>query len=233
MHITTRIPGRKDDGLLGQYGFRGFPSLAWLDAEGNLVTKQGGRDVEAFQSTLTNLDALDDLRARIKKDGKGSKGLQADLLVAELNLGLVSFEDAKKRRKGLRRLRPNVAAELDGLLLNLEVQEIVDSMGRDRGAAEEAGAKFYAMAKEGRVPTGGSGFSFWRLAMDHAESEGDAKVFEMGYNCLAEELKDEPRAKRFLEGLAEDLAEMKKVSSADQVDSLESQSVVLSVTGMS
>ena len=228
----TRIPGKKDDDLLGKYGFRGFPSLAWLDAEGNLVTKQSGRDVEAFQATLTNLDALDDLRVRIKKGGKGSKGLQADLLVAELNLGTVSYEDAKKRRKGLRRLKDSVAIEIDGLLLNLEIQEILESTGRDRGAAEKAGAKFYDMAKKGRVPSGDSGFSFWRLAMDHAKSEGDAKVFEMGYNSLAEELKDEPRAKRFLEGLAEELAEMKKVSAAGQVDSLESQSVVLAVTGM-
>ena len=228
----THIPGRKDDDLLSKYGFRGFPSMAWLDAEGNLVTKQGGRDIEAFQGTLTNLDAIDSLRARIKKDGKGGQRLQPELLVAEMNLGLVSFEEAQKRRKGFKRLRADVATELDGLLLNLEVQEIVESTGRDRGAAEEAGAKFYAMAKEGRVPSGESGFSFWRLAMDHAKSEGDAAVFQMGYKSLAEELKDEPRAKRFLEGLAEDLAEMKELSSATQVDATESQSVVLAVTGM-
>ena len=36
----TKIEGRKDDELLRTYEFRGFPSMAILDAKGEAITKK-------------------------------------------------------------------------------------------------------------------------------------------------------------------------------------------------
>ena len=54
LHITTRIPERENDGMLQEKGGRGFPYLAVLDAEGNVVAKVQQRSVDGFRSTVDN-----------------------------------------------------------------------------------------------------------------------------------------------------------------------------------
>ena len=43
LHITTRIEGRENDGLLGDVGGTGFPTLVVLDATGSVIAKHGRR----------------------------------------------------------------------------------------------------------------------------------------------------------------------------------------------
>ena len=58
----------------------------FLDANGKEVAKPSNRSVEGFDSTLSDIKALDDLRARISN---GEKGLEASCLLREMNLGAV------------------------------------------------------------------------------------------------------------------------------------------------
>ena len=98
LHVTTRIAGRKYDGLLGEKGFRGFPSLAFMDAEGNILAKPQSRSVTAFESTRTALIEHADLVKRIEG---GEKGLDATLLLCEYALGKVDSAAFKTRSESL------------------------------------------------------------------------------------------------------------------------------------
>jgi hypothetical protein len=83
LNVMTKIEGHPYDNLLRDKGFGGFPSLAFMDAEGNVLAKQGERSVEGFRKTHKAVANFQDLQARIKK---GEKGLEFALFVAEWDL---------------------------------------------------------------------------------------------------------------------------------------------------
>ena len=94
-HITTRVPGDPDQGLLYEKGGRGFPTLAFLDADGHMVAKQRGRSAEAFNATLEG--AVQDffaLQERAKKD----KDARLELLKKEVELGRIDDFDKMRER---------------------------------------------------------------------------------------------------------------------------------------
>ncbi len=52
LHVTTRVDTDKYQTLLRDKGFRGFPSLAFLDAEGEVIAKHSGpRTLEGVKAT--------------------------------------------------------------------------------------------------------------------------------------------------------------------------------------
>ncbi len=99
LHVTTRIPGKKYDNLLRKNGFGGFPTLAFMDAEGKVLTKlhYSKRSLEGFAESLKNVSRLQDLRARAASDPQAA----IDLLLLEMEMKTLRFEAAKERAKGL------------------------------------------------------------------------------------------------------------------------------------
>ena len=229
----TRIEGHSHDAISNKYGIRGFPTLMFLNADGDKVGEPGGRSVEAFGGTLNDLKALDAIRARI---ASGEKGLSAALLLREMNMGAVSFADASSRRASLEKPKNmkkkawnELLADIDGQMVNLEIGDLLEGAGRDKEKHEALKATFYAMAKEGKVATGDLLYPFWSSAMEHAKGEKDAAVFGAGLNALEKEYGSNPRARPVLDKMKAELEGMLEVS---QVEAPESQTVVLAVTGM-
>jgi hypothetical protein len=54
-HITTRIKGEKYDDLLKKVGGRGFPTFAFLDETGKVLRIARGRNVQAWEKILKEL----------------------------------------------------------------------------------------------------------------------------------------------------------------------------------
>lgn len=210
LHVTTRIEGRLNDDLLSVYGGRGFPTLKFLDAEGKAVAEPGGRSVEAFQTTADALNSLADLKKRI---AKGEKGLDAKLLLAEMNLGSVTFADAKKRLAGMKKVKPETKAKIKAALVNLEFDDLLNSMTREN--QDEIGEKVAKMAKDGRIPTGDTADMFWSVVSGWADENGDVVLLEKGYNHLFKKYGEEERAKEYFEKLKERIEELKKNADPD------------------
>ena len=61
-HITTRIPGREGDDLLGKKGGGGFPYVVGMDAEGRVLSRLSQRSVEGFQKMMDEAKASLELR---------------------------------------------------------------------------------------------------------------------------------------------------------------------------
>ena len=76
----SRVKERPHDNLLGKYGFRGFPSFAILNAEGEKVGVPRGRSVEAFEKAFADVARIAELK---KKAAAGDEAAQAELAKME------------------------------------------------------------------------------------------------------------------------------------------------------
>ena len=92
--VMTRIEGREDDDLLTKYGFRGFPSFAILDAEGEAITKQMGRDLASMQ-TAASLCLRSFLYTRKKRGERGSRARYKFVLTSIARAGPVAWRYEK------------------------------------------------------------------------------------------------------------------------------------------
>lgn len=92
LHLTTRIPGKAHDDLFKVKGFRGFPSLCFMNADGEVLHKIPGnqRSLKALHSARENVERLLELTAKPESDVNAKR----DLLVLQLEMGHVGFVDA-------------------------------------------------------------------------------------------------------------------------------------------
>ena len=190
--------------LLKEKGGTGFPSLFWMDADGNVLARQGERSVEGFTKTLKNLKAHADLKA---KAAKGDRAATVDLLVSEIELGKLDFDAASKQAKGLGELTNEQKARIDGLLLGLEVSKLASARTPDARAA--ASKQMLGMMKEGRIPTGNAARLFYSMVLTAAEAEKDAKAFEQAMEGIKQLVGDDARAKPMLDSMQKRLDKLK------------------------
>lgn len=182
-HVTSQVQTDKHDQLLSQKGGTGFPYLAFLDAEGNVLAKHMGmREVAGFSATAKTAAAFVDLK---KKAENGDKAAKSELLVQQLELGHLSADDARAKMKDVA-LSAEQKAKVEALLANAEVQDVLKTVTQDKATRVAAGKKFLELKKAGKpAPAGEREFqSYWIFIMDAAEADKDARTFEEAYEAL-------------------------------------------------
>jgi len=170
-HVTTQVETDKYQSLLKEKGGRGFPTLLFLDADGNVLAQQGERTVAGFERTAALLQGLEATR---KKADAGDASAKVDLLLAEMKLGGVKTRDQASSR--LVGLQPDAGQkkELDSFFTEWEVEELM----AERPPVDEVAQKFAAMWREGRVPEGRNARYFWNTLLTWADKKGDAEILE-------------------------------------------------------
>ena len=156
----------------------GFPSLAFMDAEGEVLTSPRQRSVESFNATLDGVQNY--LRLKEKAAG-GDETVANALFLAELDVSTVShpkvgFEEAVARFAELRGWTADEKKTIENELVSLEFVSIIIE-GRQLGSGRAARKKAADMAKAGRIPSGRMATEFWRYNIQHAEAEGDWLLF--------------------------------------------------------
>ncbi|MBL7008826.1 MAG: hypothetical protein ISR76_07490 [Planctomycetes bacterium] len=189
-----------------QKGGRGFPTLQFMDAEGNTLAEPAGREVKDFEATLKQLAELEDLRARI---AKGEKGLEAKLFLAELEMGKYGFEEAKEKAKQFPKLTAEQKKRVAKLLLNAEVNDLLGKITSEEAMLETA-VRMKELLDEGRIPDGEAGDGFWSILMDWADRNSDAGVFEKALAALKAKYGEEEGAKAYFDRQEARLKEMKE-----------------------
>jgi hypothetical protein len=197
------VEGEPYPTLLQDKGFRGFPSLAFMDAEGEVIHTQGDRSVAGFQRSFTALDVLAKIDEKAAADDPAAA---TKLFLAKLALDKFEFEAAVAERAKLTAVTDEEALEIEEMLTNLEVQHVMKEAGRDRAAA---GKRFAAMYADGKVPTGFAARAFFSAIMAHAEAEGDADLFEQAMDAMKEALDHDPRYKRYYDEWAKTLEKLR------------------------
>lgn len=201
LHITTRIPGKKHDGMLSDKGGQGFPYLAWLDSNGDVLAKQDDRSIEGFAKSGKAVSKYVDLKARF--DG-GDTSLATELFLVEMDLGKHEYEAAKEKAASLK-LTDEQKTQVDGMLFGLEIAWRVGQLPRlRRGASaedqEDFKAKKLAVAdvfqgylEAGKYPA--DDMTAYRMSepiMFKAMTNKDAALFEKVLARLKKQAGDNP-----------------------------------------
>jgi hypothetical protein len=188
LHNTSRVEDEPYPTLLQDKGFRGFPSLCFMDADGNVLTKPTQRTVANFGETHAQTKKLLAIRA---KGDKASPAEQKELFLAELDLGLIKAEEIQPRADKLT-LSAEEKARVAGKVVDLEVADIM-AKSRDAGP-EKTGEALVALLKAGKTPSE-QNTMFWGGVLRHASTQKDAELAKRAYDVLMKR-KDAPeRAK--------------------------------------
>ena len=129
-------------------------------------------------------------------------------MIAGLELGRYRADEAKKLLSKLGPLSKDKQEKIDGLLTNLEVEEIWSGL-RSQAQAIEAGRKFLVMEQNGRVPTGRTGMNFYVAILAAHEADANVEGFEKALVTFRELVRGEPRAARMLERMEATLEKLK------------------------
>lgn len=229
LHVTTRIEGRAHEGLLMEKGFRGFPSLAFMDAEGEVIGKPAERNAAGFDSTLT---ALTNYQALAKRVADGEEGLDAELLLVEQALGKVEGDEFATRAKALENVTKVQQAQIDQVLIDNEVLQLA---GSARGGGLEAAAKrFIEMLESKKMPGDSPRIrgAFWQTLANYATEQGDGELLRKAADGIRKDLASNPRAITYADSLGKTADQLerhavlaKKI--ADGAEGLQAEFLVL------
>jgi hypothetical protein len=189
------VDGEPYPKLLQEKGFRGFPSLCFMDAEGNVLTKPTARTVANYVETQA---VTKDLMALKAKGDKLTDAEAKQLFLAELNLDMIAAGDIQKRADAVKGLSDADKALVAGKLVDGEFAAILQrpiprgDAEAQKTAMEETMAQVAAMAKAGKVPSGQRTLQFWSMALQHAATAKDVELAEQAFAAL----EGHPDAKR-------------------------------------
>ena len=170
----TKIEGRAHDDLLITKGFGGFPTLAFMDAEGEILGQPADRSVLSFEACREALMVIDEVSA---KADAGDPEALAELLLLENDLGRVEADAFAERAASVRAgASKDQLARLDQALVDNEVLDLANRYYR--GEQETAGAGMLALLDAGKRPTasGKYGGNYWGVLSTWARPKGDAKL---------------------------------------------------------
>jgi hypothetical protein len=211
-HVTSHVEGDAYQNLLSEKGGRGFPFLAILDANGDVVAKPASRDVAGFEAALADGAKFLDLKA--KEDPTVDD--RVDLLCLEIALGRLDLEQARESAAGIEGMSDAQKAKVADAILPLEIRSHMPKSRRPTPEERQASGKAFAeMFKAGREPTDLRTLQpFFIFMLDYAEAEKDADLFKKALGKLEAAFADNPRATRFLDAQR---ARLEKLESAKKV----------------
>lgn len=199
LHNTSHVDDEPYPNLLHEKGGNGYPTVSYLDHTGRLLHQMEFEKLgmPEFEKQFEALGAWKALKAKV--DG-GEKKLARKLFTTELGLGMLGHAEARKRFEGLRKqFSDGEVRGIERKLITAEFQAVLRTIDlRDPKTEIAAGEKFVAMIEKDRIPQSRQIISFWKGALVHAESKGDADQFEKIMNRAKKEMGDDPRAKRYL-----------------------------------
>jgi hypothetical protein len=196
LHVTTRIPGREHDDLLGRYGQSGFPTVLVLDADGRCVAVPAERTIAAFRA------ALEEARRRITEGDDGvERGPRAAAEAWLRDRRLGNYADLDADRAAFERHRAVLTPdELAGVEHSLAERALADSIRRleklglgagelDFTAPEVESALFGALAAReslGGWPPGAPSNRALIALLAWADAHDDARLFAIWVEQLRE-----------------------------------------------
>jgi hypothetical protein len=197
-HITSLAQGEKYQDLLAEKGGQGWPSVIFLDSDGNVLARHAGPlTVEGFDASGARPRAFLELRAKAEKGGVPSK---IDFILARLELGHLKPGEAENRiRETGGTPSPEQKKRLDELVANVEVEAILRPV-KSEETKNAASKRCYERRKSGKAPPTAEPWrgAYWNLILERSQSVGDVEVFEEALQILKEKYSTLPDAQKYL-----------------------------------
>lgn len=184
--VMTKIEGRENDELLRTYGFRGFPSLALLDPNGDAIMKNLARDVHSMASAVKAAADYAELKAKVDA---GEEVDQGRWLLARLGLNKLELEPAMSEFASLD-LEGEQRQEAIHHLVQLELGQLMSKAREGGDGAKAAQQRVLVMFHEDwKPPEGSSVQSFYdSLLIEAAKEQEDEAAFRYAYPRVRERL---------------------------------------------
>ncbi|MEE2888628.1 MAG: hypothetical protein VX951_14455 [Planctomycetota bacterium] len=204
LHITSRIKSEKYPDLLSEKGGRGFPHLAFMDQDGNVLAKPKKRSVAGFTETLTT--EVPAFFALKKKAVEGSKADKAAFLMRRFELGHLNTDQMSKAIGKGTILNEKQIKTITGKLAEAKVTEITRGVNfRDDSTFGPIAKKLRALEKSDGLPPGRGGLNAWFIIMGDAYHRKDVKEFERALTAMKKGGANNPR---FIKAQEERLKEL-------------------------
>ena len=205
-HVTSFVAGERHGNLLVEKGGRAFPSVMILDENGKVLTRQPREEytVEAFRRTHHTATTWRELKAKAEA---GDSEVADELFLAELRLGRLDFETARRQNLRFEDFTDEETAEILSLLSNLEMDWALASLGLEDPRRTDK--RFVEMKDAGRIPTGPSARIFWLRLLEYARTETDADLFEDALGGMRKLLGDNERYASWFKDMEETLKELR------------------------
>lgn len=208
-NITSHVEGDKDQGLLREVGGHAFPHLAFLDADGEVLATVPSTEKDRSVARLVELKQKAELaRALETRYRAGEKGVAQELLMARYSLHGIKLAYAKELASVIT-ADAKKRAEIDHVLIQIEVQELSDSVHLAVDAPV-VGRHFVEMWQQGRIPTGVPARNFFSMIIEAKEADQDAEGFARALDAYREIVKGIDRAGVVVKGYETRLKALEK-----------------------
>lgn len=175
-HITTMIPGVKDDALHVEKGGEYFPWLVFMDAAGDIIFEhEGERTPEEFAKSAERAKKWIAMK---EKAEKGDGPAKIDFATLQLSLQKIPVADAEKMMKEGGTPTKEQQAEWDAVVTNAQIRLDLRGLKTDEDILS-LGKKYYARFKEGKpLPTANIPLqNYLVFVLEASEAARDAETF--------------------------------------------------------
>jgi hypothetical protein len=184
-HVTSKVVGDPDQGLMRQFGGQGFPFVMALDERGLPIAHfQESLSLEGFEKFLQGeVAGYASLRTKAKS---GDKNAQAEFLIRRIRLGHLQPGQIQMALDIADYLSAAQRKVIEQGLAGLEIREILARIDdKDPASFNRAAERFVAMKKSGRVPSGSQAPVFWQVILAYADTTEDPALFEEALQAIA------------------------------------------------
>jgi len=177
-----------------------------MDGLGKVVGKVdifAGLTVPQFRAAHENTKKRLALLAK-EKPGAAER---VRLFLLDAKLGMLDPDTAKERAADLGKLEGDAAKEVAQVLVDFEVEDRLDPRPRGEEAVKEVGKAFFAMAKEGRVPSKAHlADGFWSYMFAWADMTKDVGAMKWIAAEFEKVVGEDARRQRMLDAMKKKLA---------------------------
>jgi hypothetical protein len=214
-HVTTHLKDHKYDGLLREKGGTGFPTLAILAADGELLVRhEGARTVAGVTATAEKAKKVAELRTRAAADPKAA----LDLLDVEAEAGMVPPAEMIRRAKEIGAGAPELKPRVDEILFAGEVEELSQQSRKTPETMKAACEKVLGWASEKRVPARSRAFdAFWGIVAEQGRATKDMKLMQRAVDALRESGASDKERTQTIANLEAQIATLQKYALVEEL----------------
>ncbi|HLQ38495.1 MAG TPA: thioredoxin family protein [Planctomycetota bacterium] len=210
VHNTSKCDGDKYPSLLTDKGLSGFPSVCFLDAQGEVIVQGNSSSIAGFDSTVAGFEstlAKVGNYLQLKAKAASDPALQKQLLFAELDLERLDAAALRQRAAELKNLTAAEQLRIDQRLTDTDVRNLT-ARTRELGQ-EEIGKQIAALAKAGHRPSEASAATFWGFVLQHASRSKDGELADQAFAELDHRYGSDPKFARAVANWQQLLAQAK------------------------
>ncbi|MEM8882884.1 MAG: hypothetical protein AAGD14_02300 [Planctomycetota bacterium] len=233
LHVTSRLPDRANDKLLGELGGRAFPTFMVISPEGDVMARQAGAlPVQAMEQMATGAQKLyTDYNSAKEKAAAGDEAAKLSLAVLEVPMGKTKLEDFLKAHPDLSKFSAEDQKRVRGLIGVQHVenaQKMLQSAGRDQqkimALFPEIGKTLFAAHEANEVPAEGqSRLYFYYLLGQGGVIGQNRKWVEISLPTLEEAAKSNQNLGRIVDMMKQQLATMPAAEEKAEEEEIEEE----------